>query len=167
MTRLESFFLSLQQGEQAYRLSQPLLNRVLGLRLGVVTRNDDPTGQHRVRATLAEHGGQTETDWLWRLQPFPFLSTPLPVPGQTIAILNVEGNPNTGVYIGIIQNKTNPLIAEYEDGVAFQFGQAQIWIRDSGAIEILSATSISINGQEVATVGAIDSRGDTIVSKGW
>lgn len=34
-------------------------------------------------------------------------------------------------------------------------------------LNITEATSVSINGQQVATVGAIDNSGDTITSRGW
>ena len=34
-------------------------------------------------------------------------------------------------------------------------------------VEIIGATSARINGKQIATVGAIDSRGDALTSKGW
>lgn len=38
---------------------------------------------------------------------------------------------------------------------------------NSQPLNIIDATSVSINGKQVATVGATDSRGDNLVTKGW
>jgi hypothetical protein len=34
-------------------------------------------------------------------------------------------------------------------------------------MNLINATDIQINGKSIATIGATDSHGDTIVSRGW
>lgn len=39
--------------------------------------------------------------------------------------------------------------------------------RVGGNVMVFSKTGITINSRQVAVVGATDSRGDTLVTKGW
>jgi uncharacterized protein involved in type VI secretion and phage assembly len=41
------------------------------------------------------------------------------------------------------------------------------WDLNSTAINIINAIDFKVNGLSIATVGAIDSRGDSLVSRGW
>lgn len=48
----------------------------------------------------------------------------------------------------------------------YSVGQV-IWSLQGGSLSIQDAAGFSINGQQVASVGAIDDEGDIIVTKGW
>jgi len=41
------------------------------------------------------------------------------------------------------------------------------WNLNNLPLEIVNATSVTINSKQIATVGAVDNDGDTIVNKGW
>ena len=114
--------------------------KVPAIALGTVTDTADPLGWHRVKASLP--GG--ETDWLWACYP-PGLSLPIPPIGATVVIAFVGGNPHTGVVLGVLVNQRNPPAG---DGLA-------VLTQDA-----------SIADRQIATVGAKDTRNDTLVTPG-
>jgi hypothetical protein len=91
--------------------------------------------------------------------------------GQTVAVLFVDGNPHSGVYMGPIHNLLNPHGAV--DTLMVQVGSAQILMAPDGAIAVIGtdiniqADNVAINGKQVATVGAPDTRGDNLTARGW
>jgi hypothetical protein len=54
------------------------------------------------------------------------------------------------------------------DGMRWTFGGgAWNWDANGAAIRIANASDVTISGKSVATVGAVDNRGDTLVNRGW
>lgn len=46
-------------------------------------------------------------------------------------------------------------------------GNAWVWDANGASIQVVNASNYSINGHQIATVGAIDTHGDTITNRGW
>lgn len=147
--------------------SQELSNlsgRVLGLALGIVSSTDDPEQLARIRIWEPAKGAKVESNWLYRVQPMSFLSTPLPLVGHTVAVGYIDGNPHEGIYLGTLQNLINPSGSPEE--LVLTVGDTRLVVR-SGAIEVTGVTSLTVNGKEITTLGAKDTRSDTLVTKGW
>lgn len=79
-----------------------------------------------------------------------------------------------------IKNDAGASITLQQDGsivILDAYGRKLVWGAAGGtqylldfagtALNIINASGLSINGSQVATTGAIDSRGDTIVNRGW
>jgi Type VI secretion system/phage-baseplate injector OB domain len=105
---MDGIFETLRQSKQASKQASDLNGRSPFTQFGIVTNNEDPTGKRRVRVTLQSKGGQTETDWLYRVLDCPYDDPPLPRLGQTVMVGFIEGDPHSGVYGGIITNEPNP-----------------------------------------------------------
>jgi hypothetical protein len=54
------------------------------------------------------------------------------------------------------------------DGMTWTFGGGTWnWNAAGASIQIVNASDVTIAGKSVATIGAVDNRGDAIVSRGW
>lgn len=169
-------------------MNQGLNGRVQGIQWGIVADTDDPLELDRIQVLDASKGGKSKSDWLVRVLPFPSISPPLPEIGDTVLISYVEGDPHNGTYLGIPQNNTNPNLHNRTD-LVMKVGSTQVAITPEGAVTIdatdvtinaenvvfntgdfaiAGASSVTINGKQVTTLGAADSDdGDVLVSKGW
>lgn len=150
-----------------------LRGRQYGLQLGIVLDNEDPSNYGRVKATVASLGAKFVTDWLLRLVPLPSASNPVPNIGDTIVIGYLDGDPHQGVYLGVVQNALNPVLAG-ADSLALVVGNSQISVMPDTiqlAVEdmvlTISNTGVTLNGQDLVTIGARDTRNDTIVTRGY
>lgn len=73
--------------------------------------------------------------------------------------IDLEADTVTNIKSPLINLAGNIVSTNFTGGA----GSAQF----SGNVEIINAGSVSIDSKQVATVGAVDSRGDALVSKGW
>lgn len=112
--------------------------------LGIVVDNDDPLGYQRVKAMLPDG---TETEWASSCMPFyGVYSDPWPI-GSTVVLMFAQGDPCNPIVLGGLVNDVN----RPPEGQGLK----------------LTMDSVAIQGQQVATVGAVDSRADVLLSKGW
>ena len=162
---MENLLNDLFSGAKGAKVASELADRALGLSLAIVADTNDPMLLGRIQVSLPEKAGRYQSDWLYRLVPWSGSSPQVPQVGETVVIGFLDGNKHKGVYLGILQNLLNP--ASANDVWTATFAGANITIDAQGAIAITGATSVTINGLEVATVTAKDSRNDTLVNKGW
>lgn len=162
---MSSFFETIYKASVTSNQLADLAGRVIGLALGIVSTNSDPDSLARIKVWEPSKGAKAETDWLYRVQPMSYISTPVPMVGQTVALGFIDGNPHQGVYLGTLQNFTNNVLGN-PDQLVLMVGDTKLVI-SAGSIAITGVTSISINGKEVATLGARDSRNDSLITKGW
>ncbi len=163
------------------KANQGLQGRVQGLAYGIVSVTDDPLGLGRIQCLDASKGGRSNTNWLYRSLPFSSFSPPLPLAGETVLMGFIDGDPHQGVYFGSMQNLRNPVINSGDD-LVIKVGSVIVTVKPEGnmeitgvtgltmaaeSVEFTQATSVTINGSQVCTVGAMDSRNDTLVTKGW
>ncbi len=163
------------------KANQDLQGRVQGISYGIVATTEDPMGLGRIQCLDAAKGGKSTTDWLFRVLPFSGFSPPLPIVGDTILMGFIDGNPHQGIYFGSLQNIRNPAVNSGAD-LVFIIGETKVQVTPDGQVvisgatkvqikslqvEFLEATSVTINGSQVATVGAMDTDGESLVTKGW
>ncbi len=58
--------------------------------------------------TTQSKGGQTESNWLWRVVEGPYDDPPLPRVGQTVPVAFFDGDAHEGCYWGVLTNFPNP-----------------------------------------------------------
>lgn len=179
---------------QASQYGSELVGRMpFSIVKGIVTANNDPDELRRIKATTAIMPG-IDTPWLQRLM-IPGVDFPVVEIGSTVLILYEESNPLVGFYIPMNNevnapmNKANPLLDLNADipgiiDIQASDGACRIKIENdtvtidgnvtingdliiNGNLEINGATSASINGKQIATMGAKDNRNDIIIEKGW
>lgn len=102
----------LRQAEQIAKPALDLVGRSLSVELGVVTDNNDPENLRRVKVALASKGGQTNTDWLYRVLFSPAIDPPLPQINQTVIVAFLEGDSHQGIYLGNTVNQVNPTLGK-------------------------------------------------------
>ncbi|HEY9747266.1 MAG TPA: phage baseplate assembly protein V [Allocoleopsis sp.] len=85
-----------------------LCQRQPTLQEAIVTRNDDPTGFRRIKATRAAQGGQAETDWFPAGRSSSTSDEPIPSVGTHILIGLVNGDPHQPFFLRTLSNQTNP-----------------------------------------------------------
>lgn len=85
-----------------------LCQRQPSLQEAIVTRNDDPTGFRRIKATRQAQGGQSETDWLPAGRASMYTDEPIPEPGTHILLGLVDGDPHKPFMLRTLSNATNP-----------------------------------------------------------
>jgi hypothetical protein len=156
----------MQLFEDILKANQGLQGRVQGIQYGIVATTEDPLRLGRIQCFDAAKGGKSITDWLFRVLPFPGFSPPLPLPGDTVLIGYIDGNPHEGVYFGSLQNAINPVVNKGND-LVITLGALTMTISPDGSLAIAGATSVTINDKEVLTVGSVDDDGDISQSKGW
>lgn len=179
---MEKLFKAIYDGNQAARQTQDLLGRAYGVQLAVVADTQDPLKLGQIRVMMPSKGGKTISDWLQRLMPWYGLSVPDLSVGDTVVVAFIDGNPHQGVYLGVLQNIVNPaydgdrllyniggsqLSLDNQGTLSFVTDSCQMTITRQGAVEFSGVTSFKINGKQVATLGAKDSDGDSLVTKGW
>lgn len=184
--------------------AQAATGRINGISLGIVSRTDDPEKLQRVQVRDMSKGGESESDWLYRLLPYNQYTPPIPLVGDLVVLGYIDGNPHQGVYLGVIHNSKNTPLGELPDfdmaigGVSLTLTKAgkltargltaidiectgaakvqaggAITLKapsitlDSPSINFTGSSDVSINGKQIATVGAPDNRGDVITSRGW
>ena len=192
MERLNQLLSDLQETVALGKQLAQHQGRTYGRQLGVVLDRDDPLGMGRVRATVASKGGRYQTDWLTREEPCSKLSLPVPKVGESVWASYTDGDPHKGAYSGVVQNNINP--AADKDSLKLQVGKVILEIHPEGvlkvsgcdrvevisdttefrgdvviegSLDISEASSVSINGSQVATIGARDDDGDILDTKGW
>jgi hypothetical protein len=105
---MESIFAALNSAISSTQQTVELNGRELFTRRAIVTNNNDPEGQRRIKVALASKGGQLESNWIQRVQFSPSFDDPLPKRGQTVLVMAVDGNPHDMAYLGVITNDPNP-----------------------------------------------------------
>lgn len=103
---MDSLFQAAHQAQASARLAADLESRAIAPYLAIVTNNDDPQGQRRLRASDPVMPG-LETYWLRRLVVAPRLDSPVPDVGSTVLVLSVDGDPVNGWWMECM-NDTNP-----------------------------------------------------------
>jgi hypothetical protein len=145
----------------------PTAGRVIGTVLGIVTANDDPIGLNRIKVTTGDKGGLSETYWVMCIGSGTGITLPRPTLGSTVVIGFLNADPHLPVYLGVLHNglnvpqATDSVVMEVDPAlgsIIFKVGTTQVIISDLG---------VTINGKQVAVVGAKDSRNDTIVLRGY
>ncbi len=175
-------FKALVEAQSAHKVTADLLGRSFGCSLAVVSDVADPLSIGRIRVMLASKGARTQTDWLFRLTPTKLVSVPLVDIGDTVVVSFINGDPNSGVYLGVLNNKPQPpdkettytvstngetKITQTPEHISLVTGQSSLKLTSDGKLEISGVTSAMINGQQVATIGAKDTHNDTLITKGW
>ena len=185
----------------------------------------------RVIVLLPETGGRSPSPPLWRVLPGYNLTYPQVKVGDTVCYGFIEGNPNKGVYWGVLHNRVNPhhdltnytfqhgitstvttpdVLSQYTsetddqtdlcgyvitkngitlekrgnpnvsltltstgvvitvNNMVFTFSETGLNIAGTGAtVAMTGIANATINGNQMATVGAVDDDGDALVTKGW
>lgn len=221
---------TLLQAQRYNTVAKDLVGKLSGISIAPVYQVfDDDT----ITVLLPETGARSASPRLYRVLPAWALTYPAVRVGDTVAYGFIEGNPNKGVYWGVLHNAVNPpdlldsyslrvgntfskstpdVLSQYHtelgdgtdtsgivitgEGVLLEkkgeTGGASITVTDStillkagslvitisqtgitvtggeGAAMALSGlTSATLNNKEVATIDAVDTDGDTLVTKGW
>lgn len=179
----DALFKSVTSAPLALDLSQ----RAIAPYLAIVTRH----GDDRLIKVSSPTVPELETHWLRRLVIFPGFDPPLPPVGSTVVVFSIDGDPLNGWYVQCV-NATNPPLDKGDqalDLASLVRGdqtetteknrtitvEGTLTLRTSGGASVtLSGNSItfscgsaSIQGAQIATVGAVDSRSDTLNTRGW
>jgi hypothetical protein len=235
-----------------------VINRTHPIQLAIVTDNNDPSGERRIRVTREIQGSQSQSYWIQCGRSTSFTDEPLPPIGTPVLIALVGGDPHDVYFLRTLSNQKNPpdkaqsnpikdntieipgderksirgnldhdvsgaetrnidgnltitvnggnlsidstlgridinaldsvnitnesgaSIRLMEDGsvlIADKFGKILTWGGGNGTIynwnmnganfTITNAANASINGKQIATIGAQDSRGDNLTTRGW
>lgn len=226
-------FDALMAGRAAYSNTKDLIGKMAGISIAPVYEVfEDDT----ITVLLPESGGRSPSPRLYRCLPSWFLTYPAVRKGDTVVYGFIEGNPNKGVYWGVLHNAVNPpssldrftqllgntsvvitedLLSHYwaddleqtklsgtvitEEGVkvekkgtigasieltdgtvviqtgatTYTFSQGGLDVSvdggggSSGSFTLTNMNSVSINGKQVATIGATDEDGDDLITRGW
>ncbi|MBD2060518.1 hypothetical protein H6F88_31750 [Oculatella sp. FACHB-28] len=195
---LNEIFKVLHTSQKASQIALDQIGRVPYPVLAVVTNNVDPTDRRRIQVSDPAKP-DLSSDWLRRINPFPFIDPPLPTVGQTVLCLFIGGDELKGWYLSL-NNDTNPphnklnpiedLSLRVPKNLTVHFGETakvtcdsgvEIFIDVAGRITIKAselaidaptvafnnASSVSINGKQILTIGSVDTRGDTNTTRGW
>lgn len=218
---------SLLAAKDASRVTRDLVGKITGVAIAPVHQVfEDDT----IKVLLPETGGRSPSPPLYRALPVADLTYPAVRIGDTVVYGFIEGNPNKGVYWGVLHNAVNPpddltsyslrvgnciskttpdLLSQYHttneqgndasgivittsgvktekkgtlgasitvlDGsivlkagtTTVTISQAGITWTGGGSLDMQGLTSASINGNQITTLGAKDTRNDTLVLKGW
>lgn len=177
---MKDVFESLVAARNATQVLDDLKGRILSIKYAVVYSVDDPMKLHRIQVLEPEKGGKTPSNWLMRLTLYSGLSLPIPKPGDTALIGYINGDSHQGVYFGIVSNQVNPPVGDGSN-IVLTCGNINITVSPNGNIVIngfsqlqlqgdtiaLQASQVTINGNDVTTVGAKDNRNDVLVTKGY
>lgn len=151
-----------------------------GLQYGIVASTDDPLNLQRVQVYDQAKGGQYKSDWLMRGLPFGNFSPPMPAAGELVVFGYIDDNPHKGCYLGLIVNNQNKPVGPDSD-LTLLLGGTRIAVKLDGTVVIEAQGKVSITapeiafstqlatigGKDIATVGAVDSAGHTLVQRGW
>jgi Type VI secretion system/phage-baseplate injector OB domain len=140
--------------------------RVRGAQYAIVADIDDPLNLNRIKVLEPAKGARSTSDWLFSISPLFGLSLPVPPIGTTVLVSYIDGNPHHGVYLGAVVNIKNKPSSD-RNVLRLALGDLVVTLTPEGALDFNGVTSFTINGKEVATVGAKDSRNDTLTTKGY
>ena len=181
-TILEGFFDAVLAGQQAGLALSDMLGRVSSLSWAIVGATADPMQLGRIQVMEPSKGAKSLSDWLVRCVPFGGITFPVPKLNDTFLGGYVDSDPHKGIYFGSLVNQLNPPLVSDATSLAIQVGQVTIQIHPDGSLNLQGVTNLSVdgqnisftnvgsfslNGKQVATLGAKDTRGDTLVQKGW
>ncbi len=82
--------------------------------------------------------------------------------GQTVLIKN-----DAGAFISLNSSGIVVIQDAYGRKITLGGSSNSEWNLNHFPLNIVNANGVSINGKQIATVGAVDSDGDTITNKGW
>lgn len=193
------FLRELYQASQASMTAHDLVQRAVMPVLGIVTDNNDPKGNRRIKYTSGAAPGLS-SDWTRRLQVMPGYDPPLPPVGATVLILSIDGIETNQFYLHCV-NDTNPphdkpssrddLHSSVPGSQVVDVGEtltlknkagASITLEKEGDVVIEDASgnkitlsggisfntgSLQVGDKEITTLGAKDSEGNTLVTRGW
>lgn len=94
-----------------------LKGRSLSLMFATCTNNKDPLGMRRIKVALESKAGLVDSDWALRLPINPYHDAPLPLPGTSVLVAAIDGDPHDLVWLGAIMNDTNPADDQQRDYV--------------------------------------------------
>jgi hypothetical protein len=176
---MSNFFESLFQAKRGASFGQDMDGRIPYPILATVSRHLPDR-----KITVADPANPSiESAPLNRLLHDPNNDPPMPLVGSTVMVFYVDGLPTNGWYI-CCQNAVNPPLSKEdqvedhtkfvskvfylrsEESILLNVGSVMFSI-SSDSVEITGATNVKINGKQVATIGAVDDDGDTLISKGW
>lgn len=93
------------------------------------------------------------------------------VRSESTILIDAQGNiiikNDSGAFISL--GGSGEVLIQDSAGRKLRLGGAfnSTWDLNGLPMQFINATSVKINAKEIATVGAVDSRGDTITNKGW
>lgn len=105
---LAELFQTIVQSQQSSSIALDQKNRLPPLFLGIVTDTADPDSNRRILCSTDLIPG-LNTYWIRRLLVQPQYDPPLPVIGQTVLLLSVNGDFDSTYYLSTV-NDTNPPI---------------------------------------------------------
>lgn len=162
---------------------------------GIVAKNTDPLKLGRVQVYDQAKGGKHLSDWLMRALPFSSFTPPVPKAGDLVLFGYINGDPHTGCYSGVVVNNVNPAVGSDQD-ITVVLGNTKVTITKDNKVNVTGAAEVNIsstkvtltttqeltittpvltinssnaklNGKDLTTIGAMDTRGDTLVTKGY
>lgn len=218
---------TLIQAKASARVTRDLVGKLTGISIAPVHQVfEDDT----ITVLLPETGARSISPPLYRALPTYALTYPAVRVGDTVTYGFIEGNPNKGVYWGVLHNQVNPpddltgytlrigdcvykttpdLLSQYHttneqgtdssgivitgsgvkqekkgavgasitvlDGsIVLKAGTTTVTISQTGitwtgggSLDMQGLTSASINGNQITTIGAKDTRNDTLNTRGW
>lgn len=179
---MDSLFDAILAGSQAGLVVSDMLGRVSALKWAIVSDNQDPMQLGRIQVLEPAKGAKSASDWLICITPYSGLTLPVPKPNDTVLVGYIDDDAHKGVYFGCLTNQINPPQTQDITALVLTVGKLTIELTPEGTLTIQGVTNLSIdgqnvsltnvssftiNGKSVATVGARDSRNDTLVTKGW
>jgi hypothetical protein len=162
---------------------------------GIVADNKDPLKLGRLQVYDQAKGGKYKSSWLFRALPFTSFTPPVPKVGDLVCFGYIDGNPHQGCYSGVIVNNINAAVGGDND-FTIVLGGAKVVITSTGSVSVTNAKEVTVEattvnikasgslnleastismtagtatlaGKDIAVKGAVDSRGDSLVTKGW
>jgi hypothetical protein len=173
---MDSIFSVLSAAESASQVIRDIQGRSVSLCLGVIANTEDPKGEGKVQVKLATHGGKSLSPWYHRMVPLDNLYPPNYLLGRTAVCGYVEGDPNTGIVLGVLMNAVNRMETPQPKQLNMFVGETGITIDPDEGVTVkvgegivlkVTRDTVSINGKDVTVVGAKDSDADTLISKGY
>lgn len=173
---MDSIFGILSQAETALSTIRDIQGRNVSLCLGVIANTEDPQGEGKIQVRLSAHGGKSLSPWYYRMVPLDNMYPPNFLLGRTAVCGYVDGDQNTGVVLGVLMNQVNRMETPEPKRFNYFVGETGITIDPDDGVTIkvgdqmvlkVTSSTVTIAGKDVTVVGAKDSDGDTIVTKGY
>jgi hypothetical protein len=148
------------------------------LTLGIIANTNDPENLRRIQCLDSGKNGRSLTPWLSRVTFSDTVSAPVPPVGAVAVIGYIDGDPHSGVWFGLLNTKMMPPIGDIKK-MHVEIGNTALSlsvdetvltspvIRETSDEHTFNASSVAINGKQIATIGAVDDDGDDLVSRGW
>lgn len=100
------FFNMLYEGS---KLALQFKGRQMAPVAAVVSKNNDPEGKRRVKVYDPTKGAKVESDWIKPLRIMPQSDPPLPRVNDTVILIFLNGDPDDGLYLPLINDTNSPL----------------------------------------------------------